>query len=322
MLAQWDRIEGLLVCPACRHALAREDQAYRCATPGCRLAAGPPFDTVRGQPVLVDWDDSILSRDEVLQGGAAPVVPFRQNPVKTWIKDRVLRPGAVGHAHRNACDFLGRLIDAGAPERPLLLVVGGGTQGIGSEALYASPDVDVAGFDVYVSDLTHFVGDAHSIPLADGSVDAVWIQYVLEHVLDPWRVVAEIHRVLRDGGLVFAETPFLQHVHGEAYDFTRFTHSGHRWLFRRFEELGSGVGMGPGVQLLWTIEHLARGVSRSRAVGKAVKLLASATQLVEKAIPRLFQRDSASSFWFIGRKPAGGAPLRPRDMVAYYRDAG
>jgi hypothetical protein len=324
MLAEWDRISGLLACPACGSAVVQEGEAYRCPDAACRLGAAGPFDTVRGQPVLVDWDESILSRDEVLRGGAAPVVPFRQNAVKTWIKDRVLRPGAVGHAHRNASDFLGRLTrgHAGGAERPLLLVVGGGTQGIGTEALYASPDVDVAGFDVYVSDLTHFVGDAHSIPLRDGSVDAVWIQYVLEHVLDPWRVVAEIHRVLKDGGLVFAETPFLQHVHGDAYDFTRFTHSGHRWLFRRFEELGSGVGMGPGVQLLWTVEHLARGVSRSRAVGKGAKLLASATQLVEKAIPAPFQRDSASSFYFIGRKAAGGVPLRPRDMVGYYRDAG
>src|SRR5829696_4841256 len=130
MLAEWDRIRGLLACPACGSAVAREGEAYRCPDAACRLGAAGVFDTVRGQPVLVDWDESILSRDEVLQGGAAPVVPFRQNRVKTWIKDRVLRPGAVGHAHRNASDFLGRLTAGGAGERPLLLVVGGGTQGI------------------------------------------------------------------------------------------------------------------------------------------------------------------------------------------------
>jgi ubiquinone/menaquinone biosynthesis C-methylase UbiE len=32
----------------------------------------------------------------------------------------------------------------------------------------------------------------------------VWIQAVLEHVLDPPIVVAEIYRVLRPGGLVYA----------------------------------------------------------------------------------------------------------------------
>ena len=60
---------------------------------------------------------------------------------------------------------------------------------------------------------TQFVADAHRVPLATESVDALVIQAVLEHVLDPWRVAAEIHRVLRPGGLVYADTPFLQQVH-------------------------------------------------------------------------------------------------------------
>ena len=35
------------------------------------------------------------------------------------------------------------------------------------------------------------------------------VQAGLEHVRDPWQVVAEIHRVLKDDGLVYAETPFM-----------------------------------------------------------------------------------------------------------------
>lgn len=314
MLAKWDRVRPLLACPACRSPLEGEVEALRCTSADCRLAAEGPFGSVRGQPVLVDWDESILSAEEVMAKGAARVVPYRQNPVKTWIKDRLMRPGAVGRARNNAEAFVERVADA--PGKPLLLMVGGGTQGIGTEALYESPRVEVLSFDIYASEETHFVADGHSLPLQGGSVDAVWIQYVLEHVLDPWKVVAEIHRVLRDGGLVYAETPFLQQVHNEAYDFTRFTHSGHRWLFRHFEEVDSGVAMGPGVALMWTMDHLARGITRSRAAGKAVKIAASAAQAVELAIPERFQRDSASSFFFIGRK--SGKALRPRDMVAYY----
>ncbi|HEU4885889.1 MAG TPA: class I SAM-dependent methyltransferase [Longimicrobium sp.] len=318
MLANWERVRPLLACPACGAGLAGDAAALRCTGPACRLAAEGAFGTVRGQPVLVDWDESILSRDDVTRSGAAPVVPFRQNVLKTWLKDHALRSGAVELARRNARAFTARL--EGIPGRsPLLLVVGGGTQGIGTDALYQSPGVEVVGFDVYASERTHLVADAHAIPLRDGSVDAVWIQYVLEHVLDPWRVVAEIHRVLRPGGLVYAETPFLQHVHANAYDFTRFTHSGHRWLFRDFTEEDSGIAMGAGVQLLWTVEHLARGVTGSRTMGKAVKLAASAAQMVEQKIPYRFQRDSASSFYFVGRK--SHARLRPRDMVAYYEQS-
>jgi ubiquinone/menaquinone biosynthesis C-methylase UbiE len=67
------------------------------------------------------------------------------------------------------------------------------------------------------------VADGHQLPIADGSVDGVWIQAVLEHVLDPSIVVQEIHRVLTPGGVVYAETPFMQPVHEGAYDFTRFS---------------------------------------------------------------------------------------------------
>ena len=69
---------------------------------------------------------------------------------------------------------------------------------------------------------------------------------MLEHVLEPELVVAEIHRVLMPDGLVYAGTPFMQQVHEGPYDFMRFTESGHRWLFRRFERLASGATGGPG----------------------------------------------------------------------------
>ena len=95
-------------------------------------------------------------------------------------------------------------------------------------------------FDIYDTPRVQVVADAHQIPIRDEHFDGVVIQAVLEHVLEPQRVADEIWRVLKPGGLVYAETPFMQQVHEGAYDFTRFTESGHRYLFRRFDliELG------------------------------------------------------------------------------------
>lgn len=91
--------------------------------------------------------------------------------------------------------------------------------------------------------------DGHDLPFRDGTFDAVIVQAVLEHVLDPHRCVAEIHRVLQPDGLVYSETPFMQQVHMKGVDFTRYTHVGHRRLFREFAELESGVVAGPGTAL-------------------------------------------------------------------------
>ncbi|GAA2595024.1 hypothetical protein GCM10010399_26980 [Dactylosporangium fulvum] len=45
------------------------------------------------------------------------------------------------------------------------------------------------------------VGDAHDLPLADASVDRAKVDRVLQHAADPAKVIAEVRRVLRPGGV-------------------------------------------------------------------------------------------------------------------------
>jgi len=58
------------------------------------------------------------------------------------------------------------------------------------------------------------VGDIHNLPLRDGQIDAVICKAVLEHVPEPQRAVKEMYRILRDGGKLFANIPFLYPYHG------------------------------------------------------------------------------------------------------------
>jgi SAM-dependent methyltransferase len=81
------------------------------------------------------------------------------------------------------------------------------------------PEVDVV-------DLSRYAAD---------SFDLVVVDQVLEHVSDPQRAVAEIHRVLRPGGHCIATTPFLIEVHGYPSDFHRFTGPGLARLFRDYD---------------------------------------------------------------------------------------
>jgi SAM-dependent methyltransferase len=189
--------------------------------------------------------------------------------------------------------------------------------GNGVEALYADRRLRVVGFDIYCSPLTQFIADAHQIPLASGSVDAVLIQAVLEHVLDPGQVVNEIHRVLRSGGLVYAETPFLQQVHAGPYDFTRYTSSGHRYLFRAFEEISAGPVAGPGTQLLWSVDHIVRGLLRSELAGKLTRGFLFWLRYLDRLVPTDFAMDNASGYYFLGRR--ADRELMPHEIVDYYR---
>lgn len=269
---------------------------------------------VRGQPVLVRSEGMV---EEVLaRTGGASHIDRRRGRLTQWARRSLLDGGALKHSRTMAQRLLSVV---GNSERPRVLVVGGGEIGMGSEVLYDDPHLDVLSFDIYGSPSTSFIGDAHCIPLQDESVDAVWIQYVLEHVLDPACVVEEIRRVLRPDGALYAATPFLQPVHEGPFDFTRFTHSGHRWLFRWFEEIDSGVAMGPGPQLLTTIDYWVRGATRSRIAGKAVKLLVFWLRFLERIIPTPYALDSASALYFLGRKSE--TPMSETEIRDYYKGA-
>ena len=77
------------------------------------------------------------------------------------------------------------------------------------------------------------VGDAHDMPIPDGSYDYAVACAVLEHVHDPYQVTREIYRIMRPGGRVFAWVPFFFGVHDFPDDVSRFTEQGFRILFER-----------------------------------------------------------------------------------------
>ncbi|MCR5876539.1 class I SAM-dependent methyltransferase [Phenylobacterium sp. J426] len=212
-------------------------------------------------------------------------------------------------AARVAADLVRRVGPAGQ-----VLVIGGGEIGSGAAALYTG--CQVLGTDIYASPHTQVLADAHDLPFLDATFDAVWIQAVLEHVLDPPRVVSEIHRVLKPEGLVFADTPFLQHVHEGAYDFTRYTLSGHRWLFRHFVCLDAGATSGAGAALLWALRGFAAAHIGSRNVARALTLPFIWLPWLDGRSQR--HEDVAAGVFFYGRR--SDVAVEPRDMVGFYQN--
>ena len=114
-----------------------------------------------------------------------------------------------------------------------ILVVGGGQQRQSLEATLAQyPNLRFIYTDIDINATVDIFCDAHDLPFKDNIFHGAIITAVLEHVLYPERVVSEIHRVLVDGGVLYSEIPFMQQVHEGAYDFTRYTLSGHRRLYK------------------------------------------------------------------------------------------
>jgi SAM-dependent methyltransferase len=267
-------------------------------------------------PVLVDFRESVLDEaDLVSHGGASQV--SRQVESNPALRRLVGRLSAPRSRVSPTSQVLAMLRRRAGPSR--VLIIGGGTAGDEVRELYEADDLETVAFDIYRSSLTQFVADGHSIPIVSGTLDAVLILAVLEHVVDPYRVVAEIFRVLRPEGIVLSVMPFMQQVHESAYDFVRLTERGHRWLFRRFDEVHSGVIAGPGVTLAWSIDHFTRALTRSRTIGRAVGLAFFWLPWLERFMSPSFALDGASCLYFIGIRSEESLDMK--SLVRGYRGA-
>jgi SAM-dependent methyltransferase len=312
----------MLRCPQCGSTLRTapaEGRVYCNRENGaCDVAQGFPL--IGGQPALVVFERSVLSEASLVQSGGGS--PIRRQKLGGTVRNSLRKIlAALRGGNRVAkvnCDrFLREL--ARVSSQPTVLIVGGGTIGQGTEALREeSGSVRTVCFDIYASPETDFIADAHDVPLPDGSVDGVWIQAVLEHVIQPERVVAEIHRVLKPGGVVYAEIPFMQTVHEGAYDFSRLTDTGVRWLFRWFERIDSGTVLGPGQALLWSITAALGGLFRSKKAGNlAATLLFFWVRFLDSLVAAPFAVDAACGLYFLGRRAA--KPITAKEAIRSFQ---
>lgn len=112
------------------------------------------------------------------------------------------------------------------------------------------------GLDIMPGRNVDVVGDAHRLSEVFGprKFVAAFSLSVFEHLAMPWKVVIELNRVLRPGGLVFVNSPQTWPLHEEPWDFWRF--SAHSWpcLFNAmtgFEIVEVAQGEPARVHALW-----------------------------------------------------------------------
>ncbi len=194
--------------------------------------------------------------------------------------------------------------------------------GEGIDSLYSRKSFEIVGADVSFGPYVKVISDAHDLPFEDEAFDCVVVQAVLEHVLEPRRCVCEVHRVLKTSGIVYAETPFMQQVHMKQYDFTRFTHLGHRRLFRDFEEIKSGPTCGPGVALAWSYTYFLRSFATSKTMVRLLTAIAHTTSFFLKyfdyyLIDKPGSYDAASAYFFIGKKQHH--TLSDKELIAQFK---
>jgi SAM-dependent methyltransferase len=134
------------------------------------------------------------------------------------------------HYHKTLKKFLNRF------ENKRILDIGSGERRLRAR---------IVNFDLFASREVDVVGDASFLPFKSFTFDAAVLQQVLEHVKSPADILAEVHRILKNGGGFYVELPFVYIYHPDPEDYRRYTFAGLKEELKDFEVTESGFVMGP-----------------------------------------------------------------------------
>lgn len=123
----------------------------------------------------------------------------------------------------------------------LCLVVGAGSTRLHPAAI---------NLDLLCGETIDVCASAELLPFPDEVFDLVLSQEVLEHVRDPFQAVCEMRRVLKIGGVLYCQVPFVIGYHPGPTDFWRFTKEGVKEIIQKAgltcQEIKVAVGPGTG----------------------------------------------------------------------------
>jgi SAM-dependent methyltransferase len=118
--------------------------------------------------------------------------------------------------NRDGDRIKGKLLDLGCGNQPYRRYLTGVTQYVGLDYPLTQEFLEPT-----VRPEVH--GDARTLPFADHSFDGVLCSQVLEHVDRPGKVLRELARVLKPGGVGLISVPFFYNLHMEPHDYFRFS---------------------------------------------------------------------------------------------------
>jgi len=108
-----------------------------------------------------------------------------------------------------------------------------------------------AGAKIFCTDIepragVDIVADAQSMPqIPSGSADCVFLVSVLQHIPSPQKAIEEAFRILRPGGIIYVNVPFIWFYATDPVDFYRFSLTGLEFLCSQFQHIASGSQRGP-----------------------------------------------------------------------------
>ena len=233
---------------------------------------------------------------------------IRNTEIVLRFRDRVLNILMGSHPNSNLLHpqwAMNRLLLSFAKEQLKKIPEGASVLdvGVGSGPYWSiRPDLNWQGLDVTDGErVDYLIAKDMAWPIENSKFDVVLCTQVIEHVEDPDFIVAEIERVLRPGGRVILNAPFLYPFHGMPEDQMRYTTSKLASLFRNFAVTECGVLGGVGSSLATIMLNFVNYKISQNFILQILKLLLLPIWLLSNGICNLLfvpldKIDNTSSF--------------------------
>ena len=157
--------------------------------------------------------------------------------------------------------------------------------------------------DIQAKSNVDIVCDLHDLPEDIGEFDVVICNAVLQYCHDPRRVADNLLRVLKPGGLLFVDAPWVQPYCPDMPDRYRFSKEALCDVFKAFEPIECGPSLTSGSALHMQAVFIAQGVTHNRYVNFALSKAVSAALYPLRFVRTARECETAGAFYLIARRP-------------------
>lgn len=144
--------------------------------------------------------------------------------------------------------------------------------------------------------------DIHDIPESLGYFDAIICNATLQYCDRPIKVAEEFYRVLKPGGYLFVDAPWIQPFCIETPDKLRFSQDALKSIFSNFEhiEIGSSIRSGSAFAMLGV--RIAQNMTTNKYINYGLFKLATVVLFPFRWIKTADESKTAGAFYMIARK--------------------
>lgn len=148
------------------------------------------------------------------------------------------------------------------------------------------------------------------LPLQDQVADTIISLSVMEHLKEPQVFLGEAQRILKPGGVMILQTPFMWWVHEAPHDYYRYTRHGLKYLFEKAGFSAVEVYPQTGFWTMWTLKfnyQTARLVRGRWPVRQLVGLIMGSVWAIDQPLARWLDRhwkceEETAGYFVVARK--------------------